>query len=532
MVYPGGPSRGCYTCRARKVKCDEGKPVCKRCTKGNRTCGGYRVLDNKKAPSKPTGLVQGTSAARDQDLIAQQLQSLLQCPNAVWGPNGNLNIDSLSAFYESFGWLPQVQSFHGGFLTTIPVLLASLKEPDASPLPQALTALLLAFVSERHGEDHGAVTAAMTCYGNALQLIRQLIEGRNPERTIEFLMTIFVLGVYEDLASADCTKMTSNSHLKGAIAFIREHKCKRFEDEISRKIYIALLARAVYTCLDDLKDDSPFVFTLAELQSLHAELSKDPNANRRALQACTLLIIHLQLRQLEEDEPTINGTATVNIPARANILLQSITSIDNQMTDWERSVSPENRFMTIQLPQDDCIDLWTSNAHVYPTFSAANDWAGYRTVRILAHSLSLRAYRLMARPHYEYDSPEYGQRGSPLAALASDIAMAHSRIRALADDMCASMPYHVGYRTKSGCGIRYPSEPFPDGKFPRLMSTCHIFWPLYLAGVVEGVDLEQRLWISRQLDFINSEFKIGRAAVLAELVRREAVMEVQDRSTL
>ncbi|KAH7009830.1 hypothetical protein EDB80DRAFT_750356 [Ilyonectria destructans] len=32
---------GCLTCKIRKVKCDERKPICERCTSGNRKCDGY-----------------------------------------------------------------------------------------------------------------------------------------------------------------------------------------------------------------------------------------------------------------------------------------------------------------------------------------------------------------------------------------------------------------------------------------------------------------------------------------------------------
>ncbi|KAF5573595.1 fungal Zn binuclear cluster domain-containing protein [Fusarium pseudocircinatum] len=47
---PSTPSRrrtrtftGCWTCRARRVKCDEVKPSCKRCTNASRICEGYDV---------------------------------------------------------------------------------------------------------------------------------------------------------------------------------------------------------------------------------------------------------------------------------------------------------------------------------------------------------------------------------------------------------------------------------------------------------------------------------------------------------
>lgn len=32
---------GCWTCRSRSLKCDEGKPICLRCQKGNHKCEGY-----------------------------------------------------------------------------------------------------------------------------------------------------------------------------------------------------------------------------------------------------------------------------------------------------------------------------------------------------------------------------------------------------------------------------------------------------------------------------------------------------------
>lgn len=42
MVNSGGPSRACGTCKKRKVKCDEARPICGRCIKSKRVCLGYR----------------------------------------------------------------------------------------------------------------------------------------------------------------------------------------------------------------------------------------------------------------------------------------------------------------------------------------------------------------------------------------------------------------------------------------------------------------------------------------------------------
>lgn len=42
MVYCGKPSKGCGQCRARKIRCDQARPVCSQCTRAKRDCPGYR----------------------------------------------------------------------------------------------------------------------------------------------------------------------------------------------------------------------------------------------------------------------------------------------------------------------------------------------------------------------------------------------------------------------------------------------------------------------------------------------------------
>ncbi|KAF6814399.1 C6 finger domain-containing protein [Colletotrichum sojae] len=44
MVYCGKPSKGCSSCRGRKVKCDQREPGCGQCEKRQQECPGYRNL--------------------------------------------------------------------------------------------------------------------------------------------------------------------------------------------------------------------------------------------------------------------------------------------------------------------------------------------------------------------------------------------------------------------------------------------------------------------------------------------------------
>lgn len=41
---------GCRTCRARHIKCDEGRPACRKCIASNRECAGYDIIARGPAP--------------------------------------------------------------------------------------------------------------------------------------------------------------------------------------------------------------------------------------------------------------------------------------------------------------------------------------------------------------------------------------------------------------------------------------------------------------------------------------------------
>lgn len=81
---------GCFTCRARRIKCDEGRPVCVRCCNGSREC----VYPSRTAPSKgarasgksrgPSSQSQGThSSAKYEHKRATPLE-----PNIDEEPHG------------------------------------------------------------------------------------------------------------------------------------------------------------------------------------------------------------------------------------------------------------------------------------------------------------------------------------------------------------------------------------------------------------------------------------------------------------
>ncbi|KAH7030617.1 uncharacterized protein B0I36DRAFT_112431 [Microdochium trichocladiopsis] len=61
MARKGQPKvrTGCFTCKIRRLKCDEARPFCDRCIRAGRTCAGYAVSVSQAAlPSPPALAVQ------------------------------------------------------------------------------------------------------------------------------------------------------------------------------------------------------------------------------------------------------------------------------------------------------------------------------------------------------------------------------------------------------------------------------------------------------------------------------------------
>lgn len=80
---------GCLTCRARRVKCDERRPVCERCEAGNLECSGYEAKRkiNVKGSRKPKNGGENGSVNISNDTLEQQCR-VVPYSNVAFRPDG------------------------------------------------------------------------------------------------------------------------------------------------------------------------------------------------------------------------------------------------------------------------------------------------------------------------------------------------------------------------------------------------------------------------------------------------------------
>lgn len=90
MVNTGKPSRGCKTCRARRIKCDETKPVCLKCLKAKKECLGYRDPSDENIRDETQATIRKYKKTRTVVEKEQVLYETGGRDENVYGHNGVL----------------------------------------------------------------------------------------------------------------------------------------------------------------------------------------------------------------------------------------------------------------------------------------------------------------------------------------------------------------------------------------------------------------------------------------------------------
>ncbi|KAK4100844.1 hypothetical protein N658DRAFT_84975 [Parathielavia hyrcaniae] len=109
---------GCLTCRRRRIKCDEGKPICSNCIKSKRDCEGYSQRLTFKEPlgSFPPGHLYGHPVYHRhvQDaLVSAQISAAQTKASSAQGPLAVIAPKPPSADYYGVGPLPFGHAYGG-----------------------------------------------------------------------------------------------------------------------------------------------------------------------------------------------------------------------------------------------------------------------------------------------------------------------------------------------------------------------------------------------------------------------------------
>ncbi|KAI0108911.1 hypothetical protein GGR51DRAFT_513554 [Nemania sp. FL0031] len=222
-------SFGCHACRRMKVKCDEKKPQCKRCTRARRVCPGYRDTKqivfrsmNAELASKAEAprLLQthpsisiATSNHRGPTVPAAL--GVLFSPRLLTQPSEKWNTRAISHFLHNYSCAPTRDS--PGYLGFLPDLLGN-NSSGTGYLESAVFAAGSASLANISGLTHLERTAEKH-YGETLRLLSVALQDPAEASSDAVLTCIIVLQTFE--AITGIRTLSCDPHAKGLMELLR-----------------------------------------------------------------------------------------------------------------------------------------------------------------------------------------------------------------------------------------------------------------------------------------------------------------------
>ncbi|KAH8599555.1 hypothetical protein B0O99DRAFT_612340 [Bisporella sp. PMI_857] len=196
------PSRGCQTCRDRRVKCDEATPICLRCVKSNRICNGM-----------------------DDSLVIHIENSYAS--GRQKRPKG-----------------PRRRSMAGSRSSRDTGLRCSLMDLRKLEIVNLSVSTIALTVFSRTRHKPGIALEATQTYHRLLQISRKALLSLDLENIDSCLMAIFLMGRYEDsvhtrtsnVESPFIATVRSSFHHDGALAVLKAWKYRMSHIQVATDI--------------------------------------------------------------------------------------------------------------------------------------------------------------------------------------------------------------------------------------------------------------------------------------------------------
>ena len=182
-------------------------------------------------------------------------------------------------------------------------------------------------------------------------------------------------------------------------------------------------------------------------------------------------------------------------------IIPALLALDAEYAEWATRCPPQFIYTTVNL-KERSDEVFSDHYHVYSSIWAAKIWNSYRCIRILVNELLVDQLKhLLQRPKASIAAQDEN-----VGAYENQILAYNSMLLQLANEICASVPYCLGYDNALDQALREP---------PTAASGNLLLWPLYSAAVTGMVSPMMRDWVAGRLMLIAEVIGIKQAKALA-----------------
>lgn len=438
-----GPSRGCVTCRQRRVKCDETKPVCRACLRLGLDCAGYarprlRFKDETvRYMGKPPA--QATCVSNRNHHFTETMTKTNTVPPFPSHSPQDLAVPFFLTYVTDIG--RSVESTRG-FLEFVRPVLAS--ESPSSALSAAVNAMAVK-VWAMIGHNHVSESMSTRLLCQALVRLRQATNDPEERERDATVLAALVLQMHDTLSAVSGRVKAHGTHRDGALALLTQ----RDESSHGAKYHPYLVGNLLHSRVSR-SVRARNALSSIELQWLETQVVPVLPINPSS----QLDVIGVSIASLQHDfcDPSLTKFAR---PSRLRQLRERVQRLDIQLQDWLKSIPPLWYQRRMQSGKD--IDLSIETYHgacdIYPSVQIANIWNTWRIYRLILEQAKSRLTNIFTRS------------GGGASSTQNDMDpgdVTHE-VRELVDSICYSIPFYLGNCTYPGILFNMKN---PDNRFP------------------------------------------------------------------
>ncbi|KAI0842334.1 hypothetical protein F5Y06DRAFT_125082 [Hypoxylon sp. FL0890] len=498
MVFP---SRGCITCKQRRIKCDSVHPICGRCQKASRGCvwdqneeaGFLFKSENAFAQGKP----RRPWKPRERDVeITEEAATSSSSSDAV--SNSPISLlpptedEAFRFWFENYLFrddeLPEFAREYSHYL----MAYWDKARPNSS-LRLAVSAVSHAVFGRAKKADK-LIEDAEKLFSRSIVKMRGEFRELTPENIEELLVTTMLMALYENIMHGDerhhSQEQGSSSdpdvigsrfwekvcHHEGAAGLLK----LRQEHEWTPNLALERAARRqlIRTCILRGIREAPWLEDGAQFGEEGPMLDLD---------SIMVRVASLRQRSLHLFSPK---SARFSSQPHPGHIAAEAQDLDTALDSWSRDV-PEDWGFSAQL--DSTADAtFDGLIHIYPSHGHGAVWNRCRAVHIIVNSIRRRALSVMA------------QCSSQTISANAEQEICQEKIASLATDLCRGIPFFITSPTvaqdplstrviKIGDNVVHTNYKI----LPKLAML--LAWPLTLAVSTEAVPEPQKQYLKMKL---------------------------------
>ncbi|MCJ1314939.1 hypothetical protein MMC15_000253 [Xylographa vitiligo] len=402
-------------------------------------------------------------------------------------------IESQAMCYFFQNYVSQSPQPSKGYFDYLSCIFSSNDAVERSLIDAVVSLGMVGLSNTKHASE--IMIPAKERYTLALQATNSALGDEKDAKADQTLITVMLLGLYETNTCTSPRSMQSwTQHISGAVQLLRLRGKEQLQTRIGHRLFIQLRGQVIINCMqrrarvpDDIAEWTLYAMAYeTEGEIIESNLS-------------FIVIKFCNLRASMDSFHDYRDSARV---------VSAAFNIDAELADWATRCPIQYVYntVTIQSPSE---SVFSDYYHTYETIWAAWAWNSYRSIRILLNEMLLE--QLAHLSQYPFDYPEAYDEYSVLP-YETQILCCKSLLVQLTQDICASVPFYLGYHNRHD-GLESSQVP------PAAAGGNLLLWPLYTAACTNVVSDISRSWVIGRLENIAEVMGIRQATALAHLLR-------------